>query len=63
MERLVRLKQIIGDENSGIKPMIGISKSTVWRYVKNGTFPQPVRMGGRVTCWKESEILTYINSL
>ena len=40
-----------------IKAMINVSKSTFWAGVASGRFPQPVRFGKRITCWRESEIL------
>ena len=33
-----------------------ISSATLWRWVKAGEFPPPVRLSGGVTAWKLAEI-------
>lgn len=48
-ERLLRLKQVL--------ELIPVSKSTWWDGVKNGKFPNSIKLGARTTCWRESEIL------
>ncbi len=42
--------------------MLPMGKSTIWRKVKDGTFPRPVKLGVRITAWKHSEILEFIAS-
>ena len=32
------------------------SAPTLWRKVKNGTFPKPVKLSERVTAWKVGDI-------
>lgn len=34
----------------------GISKSTVWRLVRAGRFPAPLKLGSRMTAWVEEEV-------
>lgn len=34
----------------------GISAPTVWRWVKSGRLPQPVRFSGRVTAWRVQDV-------
>lgn len=41
----------------------GLARSTIWLFVKNGKLPKPIKLSERVTVWKESEIIDYINSL
>ncbi len=48
---LVRLKQIIAPWGP-----IPVSKSTWWAGVKDGRFPQPQKLGARVTVWRAEEI-------
>lgn len=50
-ERLLRLNQIVGRDG-----FIPVSKSTWWQGVKDGRFPQPIRIGRRITVWRQSEI-------
>jgi predicted DNA-binding transcriptional regulator AlpA len=47
-----------------LKPEKGIpdSRQTVWRKVKRGVFPAPVKHGSR-NAWPEHEIDQYIESL
>lgn len=44
----IRLKHIL--------QLIDISKSTWWKGVKDGRFPQPVRFGSRLTMWRVEDI-------
>ncbi|NQV94445.1 MAG: AlpA family phage regulatory protein [Sphingomonadales bacterium] len=41
----VRLKQLISDR---IAPC---SAATIWRMVKGGEFPEPVKLSGNITAW------------
>jgi len=41
-------------------PMLGFSATTLWRRVKNGTFPQPIKLSERVTAWRAEEIHTWM---
>lgn len=39
---------------------IPVSKSTWWDGVKTGRFPEPVKLGGRITAWRAEDIHTLI---
>ncbi|WP_304546143.1 helix-turn-helix transcriptional regulator [Sulfurimonas microaerophilic] len=52
MDKLIRINQVMD--------LVGIKKSTVWLWVKQGKLPQPKKLSPRVTVWKESDILEYI---
>ena len=54
-ERLIRIPKVM--------EKTGLARSTVWLFVKNGKLPKPIKLSERVTVWKESEIIDYINSL
>ena len=43
--------------------LLGISKSTLWRWVAVKRFPAPVRIGPRAVRWRQSEILAWMSSL
>jgi len=43
--------------------MCGLSKSTVWRRIKEGKFPAPVSLGARAVGWRESEVRSYLANL
>lgn len=37
-------------------PLIGVGKSTWWKGVKDGRFPQPIKLGPRITVWRVEDI-------
>lgn len=58
----LRLPQIIGDPAKGLPPIIPVKKSTWWKGVADGRFPQPVKLGPRVTAWRVEDIRALIAS-
>lgn len=55
-DSLLRLRDIIGDRKSGIPAILPVSKTTWWDGVRSGRYPQPVKLGTRVTTWRRSDI-------
>ncbi len=53
-ERLLRRDEVLR--------LTGLSKSTLNKMVKEGTFPAPVRIGERAVAWRESEVLEWIRT-
>lgn len=53
---LRRLASIIGPDGP-----IPVSRSTWWAGVKSGRFPAPVKLGPRITAWRESDIQKLID--
>ena len=53
----VRLSSILAPQ--GPSP---VSKSTWWLGVKLGRYPQPMKLGPRVTVWKAEDIWSLIDS-
>ena len=51
----LRLKQVL--------TVIPISGSSWWQGVKDGRFPQPVKLGPKTTAWKCSDIDALIEKL
>jgi prophage regulatory protein len=41
---------------------IPISRSGWWQGVKDGRFPQPVKLSPRVTVWRAADIQAYIDA-
>jgi predicted DNA-binding transcriptional regulator AlpA len=41
---------------SGKDGLLPASPATIWRKVKDGSFPKPVKLGDRITAWQVSEI-------
>jgi prophage regulatory protein len=38
------------------------SAPTLWRKVAAGTFPRPIKLSERVTCWKVSEVRAWMDA-
>jgi predicted DNA-binding transcriptional regulator AlpA len=38
------------------------SAPTLWRKVKAGTFPRPIKLSERITCWNVGEVRSWINA-
>ena len=51
---LVRLRQLTA--------MVGLSRSTIYRLVKAGNFPKPIRIGISSLAWRMDEIHKWIDS-
>ena len=45
-----------------IEQRTGLSRSTIFRKVRDGTFPAPVKIGKRALRWLESGIRVWIDS-
>ena len=45
-----------------VKSRTGVSRSSIYLFVQNGTFPRPVRIGGRAVAWLETEIDEWIEA-
>jgi prophage regulatory protein len=58
----LRLKDICGDRRKGIRGLIPIAPSSWWLGVKEGRYPQPIKLGPRTTVWRESEIRALIEN-
>ena len=61
----LRLRQIIGDKNSvpPLPAIIPVSKSHWWAGVKSKKYPQPIKLGPRITAWKVEDIKCLVDEL
>ena len=41
---------------------VGLSKSTLWRLINDGEFPEPIKLGPRASGWIEEEVVAWIAS-
>lgn len=39
-----------------IKTLYGVSAATIWRGVKNGTIPKPIKLTERTTAWNVGQV-------
>ncbi len=60
----LRLPQIIGNKKNipPITALIPVGKSTWWAGVKTGRFPQPIKLGPRITAWRVEDIRKLIEN-
>lgn len=52
--KFIRQKQLIGK--------LGFSPATLWRKVKAGTFPKPIKLGKNITAWRLNEVDSWMES-
>lgn len=45
-----------------IPRILPFSAATLWRKVKNGTFPKPVKLSDRITAWRVSDVQGWMES-
>jgi len=46
---------------SQVAELLGVSKSTVWLYAREGKIPRAQSLSARVSVWKQSDILAFMN--
>lgn len=47
---------------SALLPLIGFSATTLWRRVKQDSFPKPIKLSVNVTAWRVEEVRAWIQS-
>ncbi len=60
---LLKLRQILGDPKKGIAPLIPVSRSGWYQGIKEGRFPQPVKLGQRAVAWRSGDIADLLKRL
>lgn len=51
----IRLAQLVSD-------VVPVSKATIWRWVKSGDFPAPIKLAESTTAWKLSDVLDWLQT-
>lgn len=46
-----------------VQEMTGLSRSSIYAKMADGSFPRPVQIGARAVAWKESDILNWMQQL
>ncbi len=54
MNRLVRMKEL--------SSIVGYKPWSIYRLIRLGNFPRPVKLGQRAVAWRESDISDWIDS-
>jgi prophage regulatory protein len=52
--RLIRGREVFS--------LVALSRTTVWRRVREGTFPAPVSLGPTRIAWREADIVAWVNA-
>lgn len=47
---------------SQILQLLPVSRATVWRKVKAGTFPKPVKLSRNITAWKVADVREWMEN-
>ncbi|WP_424227778.1 helix-turn-helix transcriptional regulator [Azovibrio sp.] len=45
-----------------VAALLGVATVTIWKWTREGYFPQPTHLAPRVTVWDEVEIKNWIES-
>jgi prophage regulatory protein len=45
-----------------VEARTGLSRSTLYDWMKNNKFPKPVKLGERIVAWRESDIDNWLKS-
>jgi prophage regulatory protein len=57
----VRQAQLVRDPKHPTRPVpLPFSPATFWRWVKDGSFPKPVKLGERITCWRVGDVRAWL---
>jgi len=54
MNRLLRMKEL--------SSIVGYKPWNIYRLIREGDFPRPVKLGQRAVAWRESDISDWIDS-
>lgn len=54
VDRLMRLAEVL--------QILGLSPATIYRQVKDGSFPAPLKISKRRVAWRESDIRNHVAS-
>jgi prophage regulatory protein len=57
-QRVFRIRDLATTKrNSGLLP---VSPATVWRWVANGKFPAPYKLGANTTVWDSNKVEQFL---
>ena len=46
---------------SDLKEIIPVSRTTLWRWVRDGRFPSPLELGPNTRAWRESDVRSWLD--
>lgn len=57
-QRVIRVADIATTKTS--TGMLPVSPATIWRWVREGKFPKPFKLGDSVTVWNAAEVEAFL---
>lgn len=58
----IRESQLVqSPKRPNANPVLPFSGPTLWRKVRSGDFPKPVKLSERITAWRVSDVRKWIN--
>jgi prophage regulatory protein len=65
--KFYREKDLVNHKATAKNPasigILNISKSTFWKLVRSGKFPQSIKLSERVTAWRADDVDAYLTSI
>ena len=49
-------------KGSDVTVALGVSRVTLWRLVKHGDFPQPLRIGRNILRWRRADVDAWLET-
>ena len=49
-------------KNLDIQELTGKSRSTIWRWVRSGQFPAPIKIGANSVAWTKEQYCSWLES-
>jgi prophage regulatory protein len=46
-----------------VEALTGLSRTSLYRFMLNGAFPRPVRLGSRAVAWRAEDVSAWIRGL
>ncbi len=56
----LRQSELIGNPRTGQRGLLPFSRTTLWRLVREGRFPAPVKLSANITAWHAAEVQSWI---
>jgi prophage regulatory protein len=45
---------------SQLKQQLSVSRSSIWAWVKDGSFPKPIKLGKNCTAWNSDDVHAWV---
>ncbi|MFD0908592.1 helix-turn-helix transcriptional regulator [Ruegeria arenilitoris] len=45
-----------------VESLVGLSRSTLYAMIAEGAFPKPIKLGKRAVGWRQSDVLSWLES-